>query len=402
MLGRISSTHTLNQAILLKANNSDISKKTISKISQKLESIHSKVMTETEFNPHDKGLIRAFNEINEINGSLQQVKSATVRTKLSQMIRDKLGDGVITTSITDAQKVTNIKSSKSRASSNPATKFFNNVLFGTQEERRNILPAVQALFNQAVKAGHAEKVVLEGEAGKLSGYYNWGVDSKGTTDNTNRVVLFLHGSGAPFDHKTIGSNLQYQIKGLDVLAVSMRGYGESEGTPSEAGLYQDARTMLHYLVNDRKIDPANIIIHGYSMGAPVAAELTRYAEQNGMAVSGLFLDRPMPSMSKAVAAHCMINPAGTLGALSKSLNGQFSVEKNLKGLTQDCPIILLTDNEKLGAEGEKLRSKLIAAGYNVGGERTDYTHENSYDLMEHNIDSIVTGLSKSPAAAAAK
>lgn len=53
MFGRISSTHTLNQAILLKANNSDVSEKTMSKISQKLESIHSKVMTKTEFNPHD-------------------------------------------------------------------------------------------------------------------------------------------------------------------------------------------------------------------------------------------------------------------------------------------------------------------------------------------------------------
>lgn len=120
-----------------------------------------------------------------------------------------------------------------------------------------------------------------------------------------------------------------------MLAVNLRGYGESDGGPSEKGLYQDARTMFNYLVNDKGIDPSNIIIHGYSMGGPIAADLARYAAQNGQAVSGLLLDRPMPSMTKAITAHEVANPAGIVGAIAKAVNGQFSVEKSRRFAKRD-------------------------------------------------------------------
>ncbi|GHW72593.1 RTX cytotoxin [Vibrio cholerae] len=150
--------------------------------------------------------------------------------------------------------------------------------------------------------------------------------------------------------------------------------------------------MFNYLVNDKGIDPSNIIIHGYSMGGSIAADLARYAAQNGQAVSGLLLDRPMPSMTKAITAHEMVNPAGIVGAIAKAVNGQFSVEKNLKGLPKETPILLLTDNEGLGEEGEKLRAKLAIAGYNVTGEQTFYGHEASNRLMGQYADQIVSGL----------
>ncbi|HAS4297287.1 TPA: alpha/beta fold hydrolase [Vibrio cholerae] len=207
--------------------------------------------------------------------------------------------------------------------------------------------------------------------------------------------MFLHGSGSSAEEQASAIRNHYQKQGIDMLAVNLRGYGESDGGPSEKGLYQDARTMFNYLVNDKGIDPSNIIIHGYSMGGPIAADLARYAAQNGQAVSGLLLDRPMPSMTKAITAHEVANPAGIVGAIAKAVNGQFSVEKNLEGLPKETSILLLTDNEGLGNEGEKLRTKLTASGYNVTGEQTFYGHEASNRLMSQYADQIVSGLSSS-------
>ncbi|HDY8041745.1 TPA: MARTX multifunctional-autoprocessing repeats-in-toxin holotoxin RtxA [Vibrio vulnificus] len=283
---------------------------------------------------------------------------------------------------------------RDKESLSPLTRFLNNELYGEKDARRKIGDITQTLLDYAVENGESQKVTLKGEAGRLTGYYHQGAaSSEGETNATSgKVVLFLHGSGSSAEEQASEIRNHYQKQGIDMLAVNLRGYGESDGGPSEKGLYQDARTMFNYLVNDKGIDPSNIIIHGYSMGGPIAADLARYAAQNGQAVSGLLLDRPMPSMTKAITAHEMANPAGIVGAIAKAVNGQFSVEKNLKGLPKETPILLLTDNEGLGEEGEKLRAKLAIAGYNVTGEQTFYGHEASNRLMGQYADQIVSGL----------
>lgn len=283
---------------------------------------------------------------------------------------------------------------RDKESLSPLTRFLNNELYGEKDARRKIGEITQTLLDHAVENGESQKVTLKGEAGRLTGYYHQGAASSEaeTSATSGKVVLFLHGSGSSAEEQASAIRNHYQKQGIDMLAVNLRGYGESDGGPSEKGLYQDARTMFNYLVNDKGIDPSNIIIHGYSMGGPIAADLARYAAQNGQAVSGLLLDRPMPSMTKAITAHEVANPAGIVGAIAKAVNGQFSVEKNLKGLPKETPILLLTDNEGLGEEGEKLRAKLAIAGYNVTGEQTFYGHEASNRLMGQYADQIVSGL----------
>lgn len=286
---------------------------------------------------------------------------------------------------------------RDKESLSPLTRFLNNELYGDKEARRKIGEITQTLLDHAVEKGESQKITLQGEAGRLTGYYHQGTAPReGETSTTSgKVVLFLHGSGSSAEEQASAIRNHYQKQGIDMLAVNLRGYGESDGGPSEKGLYQDARTMFNYLVNDKGIDPSNIIIHGYSMGGPIAADLARYAAQNSQAVSGLLLDRPMPSMTKAITAHEVANPAGIVGAIAKAVNGQFSVEKNLEGLPKETSILLLTDNEGLGNEGEKLRTKLTASGYNVTGEQTFYGHEASNRLMSQYADQIVSRLSSS-------
>ncbi|WP_434525499.1 MARTX multifunctional-autoprocessing repeats-in-toxin holotoxin RtxA [Photorhabdus asymbiotica] len=286
---------------------------------------------------------------------------------------------------------------RDKASLNPLTRFFNNELYGFKEERRYISDEMQTILRDAVANGQSSKITLKGEEGRLTGYYHQGDIEPGNTSAAaeKKVVLFLHGSGLSAEEQAHDIQSHYQKQGIDMLAINMRGYGGSDGSPGEQGFYQDARTMFRYLVQDRGIKPGNIIIHGYSIGGPVAADLARYAAQNNQAVSGLLLDRPMSSMTKALTAHDVPNPGGMIGALAKAMNGQFSVEKNLKGLPINTPIMLLTDNQGLGYEGEKLRARLSASGYRVSGEQTFYGHGESGALMSQYADRIVSTLSGS-------
>ncbi|WP_429152289.1 MARTX multifunctional-autoprocessing repeats-in-toxin holotoxin RtxA [Aeromonas hydrophila] len=284
---------------------------------------------------------------------------------------------------------------------NPLTRFLNDNLYGTRDERRQVGDITRQLLDHAVSKGEAEQVTLQGDAGRLSGYLHKGAERPGTPqDGKPEVVLFLHGSGSSAEEQADAVRSHYQKQGIDMLAVNLRGYGTSDGGPSEQGVYQDARTMFRYLVEERGVAPDKILIHGYSMGGPIAADLARYAAEQGKPVGGLLLDRPMPSMSKAITAHELPNPGGLVGAIAKAINGRFSVEKNLDGLPKSTPIMLLTDNEGLGSEGEKLRAKLAVAGYQVSGEQTFYGHLASNRLMGQYAEQIVDGLfNRTPSAA---
>ncbi|HHQ4489478.1 TPA: MARTX multifunctional-autoprocessing repeats-in-toxin holotoxin RtxA [Aeromonas hydrophila] len=284
---------------------------------------------------------------------------------------------------------------------NPLTRFLNDNLYGTRDERRQVGDITRQLLDHAVSKGEAEQVTLQGDAGRLSGYLHKGAERPGTPqDGKPEVVLFLHGSGSSAEEQADAVRSHYQKQGVDMLAVNLRGYGTSDGGPSEQGVYQDARTMFRYLVEERGVAPGKILIHGYSMGGPIAADLARYAAEQGKPVGGLLLDRPMPSMSKAITAHELPNPGGLVGAIAKAINGRFSVEKNLDGLPKSTPIMLLTDNEGLGSEGEKLRAKLAVAGYQVSGEQTFYGHLASNRLMSQYAEQIVGDLfNRTPPAA---
>jgi uncharacterized protein len=78
-----------------------------------------------------------------------------------------------------------------------------------------------------------------------------------------------------------------------VFALEYRGYGHSEGTPSEAGMYRDADAAYQYLVNRSRIDPKKIVSYGQSLGTAVAANLAAHHT-----VAAVVLEAPFPSASR--------------------------------------------------------------------------------------------------------
>ena len=58
-----------------------------------------------------------------------------------------------------------------------------------------------------------------------------------------------------------------------MLILAYRGYGNSEGTPSEEGLALDAEATLEHALSDPDIDNDRIFVFGRSLGGAVAAQL---------------------------------------------------------------------------------------------------------------------------------
>jgi fermentation-respiration switch protein FrsA (DUF1100 family) len=74
--------------------------------------------------------------------------------------------------------------------------------------------------------------------------------------------------------------------GLSLFAFDYRGYGESEGLPSEEGLYRDADAAYRYLRDTLAVPPNRIVVFGHSLGSAVAVELVSRVPAAGLVLDG--------------------------------------------------------------------------------------------------------------------
>jgi len=79
--------------------------------------------------------------------------------------------------------------------------------------------------------------------------------------------------------------------------VSYRGYGRSEGKPSESGIRLDAQSALDYLMSRKDIDRKRIILFGQGLGSAVSIDL---ASRHQTHISALILDSPWISIAQVI------------------------------------------------------------------------------------------------------
>jgi len=102
-----------------------------------------------------------------------------------------------------------------------------------------------------------------------------------------RWLLICHGNGGNLSEA--GRPLHYadlRALGLSLLAFDYRGYGESGGAPSEAGLYRDADAAWRYLTDTLRVPPDRILLFGHSLGSAVAVELATRVHPAGLILDG--------------------------------------------------------------------------------------------------------------------
>lgn len=98
-----------------------------------------------------------------------------------------------------------------------------------------------------------------------------------------KALLWLHGNAE--DISTSPSQLKFYTQlGISLLALDYRGYGKSEGLPTEEGLYLDADAAYRHLIEDRSLQPRNIIALGHSLGGVAAIDLASRRGCGGLIV----------------------------------------------------------------------------------------------------------------------
>jgi fermentation-respiration switch protein FrsA (DUF1100 family) len=142
-------------------------------------------------------------------------------------------------------------------------------------QRQMMYPAMRAesldasAFPQLTQTFHAatDVVLTTPDNVKIRGWY-----LQAAAEKSDRLILLFHGNGG---HRAHRGNWYMIAKSLnaDVLAVDYHGYGDSEGSPSEAALISDAHVAWKHAVEELKYEPSQIVIVGESLGGGVAVQL---------------------------------------------------------------------------------------------------------------------------------
>ena len=131
------------------------------------------------------------------------------------------------------------------------------------------------------------------------------------------VVLWCHGNAGNITHRLENLAQLYRL-GLSVFLFDYRGYGQSDGQPSEAGLYQDGLAAYAYLTAVRKVPPGRLLVFGRSLGSIVAGYVV-----SQRSAGGVILESSFPSIKHMARTHYFGLPAHWL------IRAQFDLASHL-------------------------------------------------------------------------
>ena len=121
----------------------------------------------------------------------------------------------------------------------------------------------------------------------------------------DRAILFLHGNAGNASHRLPNAGELVRLR-THVLLLDYRGYGKSEGSPSEAGVYSDARAGLEHITRARGLPLERTVLFGRSLGGAVAVDLAQDRPLAGVILESAF------SSAADVAGQALWLPVGRL------------------------------------------------------------------------------------------
>lgn len=111
------------------------------------------------------------------------------------------------------------------------------------------------------------------------------------------TVIYMQETWGNIGYRLPWAENIYQNLGANLVIVGYRGYGHSEGKPSEKGLEKDAKAIIEWTFNNKKIDPLQVYCYGPVLGGAVSL----YGAQFYMTkLKGIILENTFTNMAAMV------------------------------------------------------------------------------------------------------
>ena len=158
-------------------------------------------------------------------------------------------------------------------------------LWARWQEKSGLFFPARDLYRSPAGEGLAfEDVYFSSDGNELHG---WFIPGSGP-----QVVLWMHGNAGNIADRLDQAVDMKRALGVSSFMFDYRGYGKSEGKPTERGLYEDAQAALTWLTGTKGYDPRDVILYGHSLGTAVTVDL---ALGGGVNTGGVVLESPFTS-----------------------------------------------------------------------------------------------------------
>ena len=104
----------------------------------------------------------------------------------------------------------------------------------------------------------------------------------------DKTLVWFHGNAGNISHRVDNLYSLHTRLGVNIFIFDYRGFGKSEGSPSERGTYLDADAALEYLRSREDVDTNKLVLFGRSVGCAVAAEAATKIEAQAVILESPF------------------------------------------------------------------------------------------------------------------
>lgn len=123
----------------------------------------------------------------------------------------------------------------------------------------------------------------------------------GALTMTKPTIIYMHETYGNIGYRLSWAENIYQNLGVNIVLVGYRGYGRSEGKPTEKGLQLDSKAIIEWTLNNPKILSTQVYVLGNVLGGAVGLYGSLlYQDQ----LKGLILQNTFSSMSNAIEDAC--------------------------------------------------------------------------------------------------
>lgn len=106
-------------------------------------------------------------------------------------------------------------------------------------------------------------------------------------DEGKATILFFGGNAGVIGDRRIFLEA-LAGSGYGILGVNYRGYGGSEGSPSEKGIYIDGLSAYDFLCREQGVTSQRVVVYGQSIGGTVAARIAHRRDVAGLVIESSF------------------------------------------------------------------------------------------------------------------
>ena len=107
-----------------------------------------------------------------------------------------------------------------------------------------------------------------------------------------KTVIFCHGNAGNLSNRLDTVAFYHKVLNCSLMIFDYSGYGKSGGKVGETQCYKDVRVVYDYVIDELKVKPEDVVIHGRSLGGAVAVDLVKDKPCAGLIMESTFTSVP--------------------------------------------------------------------------------------------------------------